>query len=282
MKKNWNFKRKMIEMKDINRSIIVIISNFYMLLNSIVVCVDFHLNEKYIGLQSVIFIYIILILIVLLAITILLLSWESKQMKYEDENKGYFCWLGSFIFAAYLFYKTMLNFKYIWILTWFAIIFSIEVIYLQKKLNRKKKHKLPNGLITNADYLKAMCVINGLQCFIIIIFWNLLQTRICALIFAIISFFYVALFDYIVMSEIINIYRLINKNIVLFTDFVVLIFMVGYQIIMIIQSDHKLLTLNDYSFCGTFLVTIINMGLLILQVVRWKALFAFDDYTNTD
>ena len=203
-------------------------------------------------------------------------------MKYEDENKGYFCWLGSFIFAAYLFYKTMLNFKYIWILTWFAIIFSIEVIYLQKKLNRKKKHKLPNGLITNADYLKAMCVINGLQCFIIIIFWNLLQTRICALIFAIISFFYVALFDYIVMSEIINIYRLINKNIVLFTDFVVLIFMVGYQIIMIIQSDHKLLTLNDYSFCGTFLVTIINMGLLILQVVRWKALFVFDDYTNTD
>lgn len=201
-------------------------------------------------------------------------------MKYEDENKGYFCWLGSFIFVTYLFYKTVLNFKYIWILTWFVIIFSIEVIYLQKKLNLKKKSKLADGFITNADHLKTLCVINGLQCFIMIIFWNLLQTRICALMAAIISFFYMSLFDYIVMSEIIKIYKLINKYTLLITDFVLLFLMAGYQIIMIIQNDHKLLTLNDYSFCGTLLVTIINMGLFILQVVRWKILFAFDDFIN--
>lgn len=64
-------------MKDRNRSIIVVITNIYMLINSIVVCVDFYINERYIGLQSAnIFMYITLILMVLFSVAILILSWE--------------------------------------------------------------------------------------------------------------------------------------------------------------------------------------------------------------
>ena len=236
-------------MDDLKRSILVVITNVFMILTAIIIRFDIYYFEINVASQpNNIFLYAILIIIILLVMALQILNWESKHVSYEDENKGYFLYGVLFLLCCIFFYFTSVKFDYIFLLLWFSSIFVIVIIYLQKKINLKRKKLLEKETIEYHDLISTNFTINAMICFISLICWNALRMSFFSLAFSVCMSIYMYVFDAVMLSEIKNIIKLNVRLLLLYVNVITMVITTGYQAYRLFQNVDISVFLQRNSF----------------------------------
>lgn len=197
--------------------------------------------------------------------------------KYEDEDKGYFIWLFLLMIMLWLSYKTLGNMSYIKLLSIFSSVYLVSVWYLQNKLNHKSTILLPKPVITKIDYSKSICVMCGLQIFIVIFYWNFVKIYVCALMVGVFSVFCISILEVLlIISNRSNV--LAKRQVVSLALSNVGMLAIMYMYIYFEKNSLRCGWLSVRgNYTNSFLHYVANVLLVILQVPLWNYANSLDD-----
>ncbi len=255
------------------RSLLVIIVNTYISSLISILCINYWFQE----IQTKAFVFYILgvLSVSILPILMSLLLWESKGVKYEDENKGYFFWCILLSVLFYLSYKALIDISYVRLLYIFNVVYVIIIGYLQNRLDNKRSTKLNNPSITKVDYLRSICVICGIQQIIVIICWNFVKIYICAISIGAISVLCLSVLETSVYFSI-NSNQLRKKVIYMnFANIAMLVIMYIYLYYEKSSLGYNWLSSRE-NYTNSFIHLLANVSLVLLQVPLWKYAIALE------
>lgn len=253
------------------------LANMYVVGMILLLCINYYLQGLQLQTNTTVFSCFALGGIIILPLGIIVLSWESKWEKYEDEDKGYFIWLFLLIIMLWLSYKTLGNTSYMKVLSMFSSIYLLSIWYLQNKLNHKSTIPLTKTEITKLDYSKSICVMCGLQLFIVIFYWNFVKIYACTLMMGVFSVICISILEVLLIIS--------NRSTVLAKRKVVSLALanVGMLAVMCMYTYFEKNSLGygwlsaRENYTNSFVHCVANILLVILQVPLWNYANSLDD-----